>query len=101
MKPLNCCKNCKRLNENGTFRNKLRCLFCDEYTNECGIILYNKLKNEKGCSTCKYCKYVRNYPSYITAEESVCTVGLECDTVMFKVKNCSRWVGRFESEDKE
>jgi hypothetical protein len=99
MKPLNCCKNCEGLNESGTFRNKLKCLFCDKYTDEHYLILYNKFKKEQGCSTCKNCKHIINYPAFVTAEESICTVGLECDTVTFKVKNCPKWVGEFEREE--
>lgn len=100
MKPLNCCKSCKGLNESGTFRNKLKCLFCDEYAFENIKRLYNEQKENKGCSTCKYCKHIYNYPSYVVAEESICEVGLKCDTVCFVIKDCPKWVGKFESEDK-
>lgn len=98
MIPLECCNNCNWLNEEGHFRNKLKCMFCDKYENEHYLRLYNEFKNEKGCSTCKNCKHVIDYPVFVTAEESVCTVGLECDTVTFKVKNCPKWVGEIESE---
>lgn len=98
MKPLNCCKNCKGLNENGTFKNKLKCLVCDEYFFETIKKLYNEQKKNRGCSTCKNCKRVRNYPGYVTGEESVCIAGLQCDTVQFSVKDCPKWVGAFENE---
>lgn len=101
MKPLECCKNCNGINESGEFRNRLNCVFsCDRYASENMKNLYDNLKVNKGCSTCKNCEYVRKYPDYITAEECVCTVGLECDTVLFTVKNCPKWVGKFESEEK-
>lgn len=99
MEPLECCNNCDGLNEEGRFRNKLKCMFCDEYAYERYLRLYNKYKKEKGCSTCKNCKHVVDYPGFVTAEESVCTVGLKCDTVTFKVKNCPKWIGKIESED--
>lgn len=100
MKPLNCCKGCKGLNENGSFRNKLKCLLCDDYAHEAIMMSYNENKEKKGCSTCKNCEHAYNYPAYVTAEEYVCRAGLECDTVLFTVKNCPKWVGEFESEDK-
>jgi hypothetical protein len=98
MKPLNCCKGCKGLNENGEFRNKLRCTFCKKYALERAKEIYDKQKVNRGCSTCKYCEHVRNCLDYVTAEESVCTAGLECDTINFTVKNCPKWAGKFESE---
>ena len=99
MKPLNCCKSCEGLNKNGVFKNKLKCMFyCDDYALEKIKRLYNEQKSNKGCSTCKNCKHVRNYPDYVTGEECDCTVGLQCDTVLFKVKDCPKWIGQFESE---
>lgn len=101
MKPFDFCENCKGLNENGEFKNRLRCLVsCGKYASEFVKKYYDESKVAKGCSTCKNCERVHKYPSYITAEESVCTVGLECDTVLFTVKNCPKWVGKFESEEK-
>lgn len=100
MEPLNCCKSCDRLNENGTFKNKLKCLIsCDKYALEYAKIPYNMLKENKGCSTCKHCEHTHHYPAYVIAEESICKVGLECDTVLFKVTDCPKWVGKFESEE--
>lgn len=93
MKPLDCCKGCDRLNKDGTFKNELRCMFCDKYANEHLEKIYNELKDEKGCSTCKNCTRIYHYPDFVTAEECVCTAGLECDTVLFSVTNCPRWVG--------
>ena len=101
MKPLNCCKDCKGLNKNSTFKNKLKCLFCDKYGFELSKKLYNEQKADKGCSTCKHCKHMYHYPNYIIAEDCICKVGLECDTVCFSVKNCPKWTGieMFESEE--
>lgn len=98
MKPINCCKGCKWLNENGTFRNKLRCMFCDAYFQEETGRLYDEQKSRKGCSTCINCKHVYDYPGFVTAEENVCVAGLECDTVTFEVKDCPEWKGKYESE---
>ena len=98
MKPLNCCKNCTGLNENGEFRNKLKCMFCESYQKEQNLNLYNELKSKQGCSTCKNCKHVYNYPAYVTAEECICEEGLECDTILFEVKNCERWVSKYEND---
>lgn len=53
--------------------------------------IHDQQAKEKGCSTCEYCKHVIDYPGFVTGEESVCTEGLECDTVLFSVKNCSKW----------
>jgi hypothetical protein len=101
MKPLNCCNGCERLNADGTFKNLLRCMLCENYAIEYAKILYNEQKKERGCSTCKHCVRVRDFPSFVTAEECDCSVGLECDTVLFNVKNCPKWIGKHEewSED--
>lgn len=53
--------------------------------------VHNELVPEHGCSTCDYCKHVIDYPGFVTGEECECEVGLECDTVMFNVKNCPMW----------
>lgn len=58
--------------------------------------LHYELAKEKGCSTCKNCIHVRNYPDYVTAEECDCSAGLECDTVLFSVKNCPEWLDGYE-----
>lgn len=86
MKRLGCCENCN-------VKNRLRCLFCEEYQQEEFDSLYNEYKKDKGCSTCKNCKRVNNFPGFVTAEECVCEEGLNCDTVLFAVKNCPKWVG--------
>lgn len=98
MKPRKCCEKCPGLNESGQFKNKLKCLFnCNDYVKEEIKELYDKKKADKGCSTCKHCKYVLHiYPAYVTAEESKCDAGLKCDTVLFSVKNCPKWAGRME-----
>lgn len=100
MKPRKCCENCDGLNEFGQFKNKLKCLFsCKDYIAEEAKELYDKQKAGKGCSTCKHCAHVRNYPGFITGEECECDAGLKCDTVLFSVKNCPKWVGRMEESD--
>ena len=53
--------------------------------------IHDELVKEKGCSTCIHCIHVINYPGFVTGEECECDVGLECDTVLFKVKNCEKW----------
>lgn len=95
MKPLNCCKECSNF-KNGQFRNAFKCVFCKEYGKELSLQLYNEQKVDKGCATCKNCKHVREYLAYVTGEECVCMAGLECDTVLFSVKNCEKWVGEYE-----
>ena len=100
MIPLKCCENCNNLKD-GKFRNKLKCIFCGAYSKELSFQLYNEQKADKGCSTCKHCecKLACKCPSYIVAEECICTAGLECDTVLFTVKNCPKWDGKYESEE--
>ena len=98
MKTLECCKTCNNCDD-GRFRNKLKCVFCEEYGKELSLLLYNEQKVDKGCSTCKFCKHVRNYPGFVTGEECDCTAGLECDTVLFSVKNCPKWAGKYESKE--
>lgn len=100
MIPLKCCENCNNLKD-GKFRNKLKCIFCGAYGKELSFQLYNEQKADKGCSTCKNCEHVRYYPAYVTGEECECTAGLECDTVLFTVKNCPKWAGKYESEEKD
>ncbi len=58
--------------------------------------LHYELAKEKGCSTCLHCIHVRNYPGFVTGEECECSAGLECDTVLFLVKNCPEWVDGYE-----
>lgn len=58
--------------------------------------LHYELAEKKGCSTCKHCVHVRNYPGFVTGEEYECSVGLECDTVLFSVENCPEWADGYE-----
>ena len=77
--------------------NKLRRIFCptpeeQAEDREQYMKLYRELAKKKGCSTCGNCKQVTTYPGFVTGEECICTAGLECDTVLFEVENCPRWV---------
>ena len=53
--------------------------------------IFEKLSEEKGCSTCSHCKHVQDYPGFVTAEECECDAGLQCDTVLFSVKDCRKY----------
>ena len=53
--------------------------------------IFEQAAKDKGCSTCANKKHVVDYPGFVTGEENECTVGLECDTVLFRVKNCPKW----------
>ena len=50
--------------------------------------LYNTMAQDKECSTCSHCIHVRAYPDFVMGEECECEVGLQCDTVLFSIKNC-------------
>ena len=93
MKPLKICEKCEHFdNDKKWFKNRIYCNFsCDEYFKEIGLAIHEELKENKGCSTCKNCVRVRQYPDYFTAEECECLAGLKCDTVLFKVSNCDKW----------
>lgn len=56
--------------------------------------LHRELAKKKGCSTCGNIRHVISYPGFVMGEENECTAGLECDTVLFTVENCPRWVDR-------
>ena len=38
--------------------------------------IYNELKQDKGCSTCKHCVHVADYLAFVTAEECECKAGI-------------------------
>lgn len=61
-------------------------------------LLHDKFKDEKGCTTCRNCVHVKNYPGFVTGEECICCAGLECDTVLFSVKNCPMWKDSFKED---
>lgn len=73
--------------------NKLREIFFDEsgkmeaFLKKC----HEEQKVKKGCSTCKNIRHVIDYPGFVMGEENECTAGLECDTVLFSIKNCPKW----------
>ena len=55
-------------------------------------LTFAKLAKEQGCSTCRHCKPNGfDYPNQVTYERNYCDTGLECDTVLFSVKNCPKW----------
>lgn len=53
--------------------------------------IFEAAAKSKGCSTCANKRHIVDYPGYVTGEENECTVGLECDTVYFTVKNCPQY----------
>lgn len=56
--------------------------------------IFDEVAKSRGCNTCEHCKHVVDYPGFVTGEENECTVGLECDTVLFRVKNCPQYKER-------
>jgi hypothetical protein len=57
------------------------------------LSIYREQAEFKGCSTCKYCKHIIDYPGFVIGEECVCLAGLKCDTVLFLINNCPKWKG--------
>lgn len=87
----------------GTWNSFRRAFFPTEKEKEEKWKSYQKLcrdlAKEKGCSTCKFRIKKPNQPKlpdYILNEENMCIRGLECDTVVFSVKNCPL----YKSEEK-
>lgn len=62
--------------------------------------LHRELAKKKGCSTCGNTRHVVSYPGFVIGEENECTAGLECDTVLFTVENCPRWVDEYPEKEK-
>ncbi len=54
--------------------------------------IHNENKVKCGCTTCANCIHVINYPGFVTGEECECSVGLKCDTVLDRVRNCKKYV---------
>ena len=79
--------------------NKLR-MMIDPTPEEAAILnkrmkeVFDRCAKDRGCSTCENCRHVIDYPGFVTGEENACTVGLECDTVLFRVKNCPQYKER-------
>ena len=76
--------------------NRLRRLFAptlDEREEDRKRLLkiFNEQAQDRGCTTCSHCVHIQSYPRFVTAEECKCDAGLECDTVLFSVKNCPKW----------
>ena len=71
-------------------------LYMDQVYDTKACNLSVELAKKKGCSTCKHCVHVREFPDYVTGEECECSAGLECDTVLFSVKNCPEWIDGYE-----
>ena len=79
--------------------NKLRSIFNPtseetEVLNQRFKKLFDEVAKNKGCSTCKNLRHVVDLPGFVTGEENECTAGLECDTVLFRVKNCPKYKER-------
>lgn len=79
--------------------NKIRRIFCptlEEKKEDWEKLknIYNEQIKDHGCSTCIHCIHIINYPGFVTGEENECNAGLECDTVLFSVKNCPKWEKR-------
>ena len=77
--------------------NKFRRIFCptpeeQAEDHERYMALHRELAKKKGCSTCGNIRHVVSYPGFVMGEENECTADLECDTVLFRVNNCPRWV---------
>ena len=53
--------------------------------------LYDELKLQKGCVTCKHCIHIQDFPGFITGEENECDIGFNCDTVLHSIINCDSW----------
>ena len=79
--------------------NKLRMIF-DPTSEEVAALnqrmkkIFDEAAKSRGCSTCENIRHVVDYPGFVTGEENECTVGLECDTVLFSVKNCPKYKER-------
>ena len=56
------------------------------------IKIHKESAKKCGCTTCANCIQVRHYPDFVTGEECECSVGLKCDTVLDRVRNCKKYV---------
>ena len=77
--------------------NKLRRMFNPTHEEEIEdnqkiINIISPYYKNRGCSTCGNCKHVIDYPGFVTGEECECTVGLKCDTVLFTIKDCPKYI---------
>ena len=80
-------------------RNKLRETFFPSETqikewNAKAFKVFKDVAKSEGCATCSHCIHVIDYPGFVTGEECECSVGLECDTVLFKVNHCPKYEER-------
>ena len=53
--------------------------------------LYDELKLQKDCVTCKHYIHVQDLPGFVTGEEYECDIGLNCDAVLHSIINCDSW----------
>ena len=80
--------------------NKLRRIFnptVDEQIEDLKFLYehHKKLTKDRGCSTCKHLKHVKEYPAFVMAEGCVCNAGLTCDSVFYSIKDCPKWEDSF------
>ena len=54
--------------------------------------LWNEAKKKRRCTTCANCKRIIIYPGFVLAEEHICAVGLECDTILNNAKDCEQYI---------
>ncbi len=55
-------------------------------------IIHRESAKKRGCNSCANCVQVRHYPGFVMAEECECKVGLKCDTVLDRVRNCEKYI---------
>ncbi len=53
--------------------------------------LYDELKLQKDCATCKHRIHMQDFPGFVTGEKYECDIGLDCDTVLYSIINCDSW----------
>lgn len=53
--------------------------------------IHDELAKDRGCVTCKNKIHIVSFPGFVMGEEWKCTKGLDCDTVLCRIKNCPEW----------
>ena len=79
--------------------NKIRDIFCPSEEKVAAyraqrMLIFESLSKREGCETCAHCRRITEYPGFVTGEECECTVGLACDTVLFRVTHCPKYEKR-------